>query len=270
MPAGEPGAITVGSANFPESELLAQIYGQALEAAGFDVSYELGIGSREAYLGAIEGGEIGLIPEYTGSLLAAVADDPSAANVDEQIDALGDALPEDLEVLTPSSAEDKDTIVCTQEVVDEFTLTDLSSLFENADNINLGAPPEFETRSPFGLAGFSEIYDAEFASFVPLAPGDIPPALEAGEIDCGNIFSTDPAIDTGGFVALEDDLVIVPNEAVLPLVRSEFVTPELTAALDEVNAALDTETLTSLLAQVVNDQLGADVVAAEFLESLGN
>ena len=93
--------------------------------------------------------------------------------------------------------------------------------------------------------------------------------MSAGEIDCGNIFSTDPAIDTGGFVALEDDLVIVPNEAVLPLVRSELVTPELTAALDEVNAALDTETLTALLAQVVNDQLGADVVAAEFLASLG-
>ena len=81
---------------------------------------------------------------------------------------------------------------------------------------------------------------------MPLPFGDIPAALEGGEIDCGNIFSTDPAIDTGGFVALEDDLAIVPNEAVLPLVRSELVTPELTAALDEVNAALDTETLTAV------------------------
>ena len=122
MPAGEPGTITVGSADFPESQLLAQIYGQALEAAGFDVSYELGIGSREAYYGAIEGGEVGLVPEYTGSLLSFVVapDQPEAANVDEQVDALGEALPEGLEVLTPSSAEDKDTIVCTQEVVDEL------------------------------------------------------------------------------------------------------------------------------------------------------
>ena len=76
MPAGEPGAIVVGSADFSESQLLAQIYGQALEAAGFDVSYELAIGSREAYLGAIEGGEVGLVPEYTGSLLAFVAPEP--------------------------------------------------------------------------------------------------------------------------------------------------------------------------------------------------
>jgi osmoprotectant transport system substrate-binding protein len=271
VPAGEPGAITVGSADFPESQLLAQIYGQALEAAGFDVSYELGIGSREAYYGAIEGGEVGLVPEYTGSLLSFLVapDQPDAANVDEQLDALGEALPEELEVLPPSSAEDKDTIVCTQEVVDEFGLTDLSSLFENSAEITLGGPPEMETRTPFGIEGFSTIYDAEFAEFVPLAPGDIPAALSDGAIDCGNIFSTDPAIDTGGFVALEDDLAIVPNEAVLPLVRSEFVTPEVTAALDEVNAALDTETLTSLVAQVVNEDLGVDVVAEEFLASLG-
>ena len=125
--------------------MLAQIYGQALEAAGFDVSYEPGIGSREAYLGAIESGEIGLFPEYTGSLLAFISDEPpTAGNVDEQVEALGEALPEGLEVLTPSSAEDKDTIVCTEEVVEEFGLTDLSSLFENSDNITLGAPPEFE------------------------------------------------------------------------------------------------------------------------------
>ena len=93
VPAGEPGAITVGSANFPESELLAQIYGQALEAAGFDVTYELGIGAREAYLGAVEGGEVGLVPEYTGSLLAFISDEPpTATNVDEQVAAIGEEL----------------------------------------------------------------------------------------------------------------------------------------------------------------------------------
>jgi osmoprotectant transport system substrate-binding protein len=269
-PAGEPGAIVVGSANFPESELLGQIYGQALAAVGFEVSYESGIGSREVYLGAIESGEIDLIPEYTGSLLAFLSPEPpEAANVEEQLTALDEVLPEGLEVLTPSTAEDKDTIVCTQDVVDEFGLSNLSSLFENSAEITLAAPPEFEERSPFGLAGFRELHDAEFAEFVPLAPGDIPAALSGGEVDCGNIFSTTPAIQTEGFIALEDDLKIVPNEAVLPLVRSEVVTPELTAALDAVDADLDTETLTALLAQVVDEQLGADVVAADYLESLG-
>lgn len=271
VPPGELGSITVGSADFPENQLLGQIYGQALEDAGFDVSYEPGIGAREAYLGAIEDGEIDLIPEYTGNLLATLVapEQPEAVTVDEQIPALVEALPEGLEVLTPSSAEDKDTIVCTQDVVDEFSLTDLSSLFEVSADITIGAPAEFEERTPFGIAGFAEIYGAEFAEFVPLPPGDIPAALESGAIDCGNIFSTDPAISTPSFVPLEDDQNIGASQAIVPLVRSEVVTPELTAALDEVNAALDTETLTDLVSQVVNDAEGADVVADEWLATLG-
>jgi osmoprotectant transport system substrate-binding protein len=271
VPAGEPGAITVGSADFPESQLLAQIYGQALAAAGFDVSYELGIGSREVYLGAIEDGEIDLVPEYTGSLLSFLTapDVPETETVDDQLSALGDALPDGLEVLTPSTAEDKDTMVCTQEAVDEYGLTDLSSLFENAAEITLGAPPEFEERSPYGIAGFRDDHGAEFAEFVPLSFTDVQTGLESGDLDCGNLLSTGPWVGTEGLVIIDDDLNIIPHEAVLPLVRSDVVTPELTAALDEVNAALDTETLSELDAQVEGEQLGVDVVAADFLESLG-
>jgi osmoprotectant transport system substrate-binding protein len=234
------------------------------------VTYELGIGSREAYYGAIEGGEVDLVPEYTGSLLSFLLapEQPTATNVEEQVDALGEALPEGLEVLTPSTAEDKDTIVCTQEVVDEHGLTDLSSLFAVAGEITLGAPPEFEERTPFGIAGFRDLYDAEFAEFVPLSYGDIAAALSGGAIDCGNIFSTDPAIATEGFIALEDDQAIVPNEAVLPLIQSEDVTPELAAVLDAVNAELDTETLAGLVAQVVTEAEGVDVVAEEWLATL--
>jgi osmoprotectant transport system substrate-binding protein len=271
VPAGEPGAITVGSADFSESQLIAQIYGQALEAAGFDVSYEMAIGSREVYFGALEQGEISIVPEYTGSLLSFLTapDVPETETVDDQVAALDEVLPDGLEVLTPSTAEDKDTMVCTQEAVDEHGLTDLSSLFEVSAEITLGAPPEFEERSPYGIAGFLDLFDAEFGEFVPLSFTDVQAGLEGGELDCGNLLSTGPWVGTEGLVIIEDDLNIIPHEAVLPLVRSEVVTPELTAALDEVNAALDTETLAALDAQVEVDQLGADVVAAEFLQSLG-
>jgi osmoprotectant transport system substrate-binding protein len=272
---GTVGPITVGSANFPESQLLAQIYGQAIEAAGYDVSYELGIGSREVYFAAIESGEVGLVPEYTNSLLSFVVkrDDPDATveatNVEEQVAALGEALPEGLEVLTPSTAEDKDVIVCTAEAAEELGLTNLSDLGANSAEVVLGAPPEFETRSPFGLVGFQEIYGAtEFEDFIPLDPGAVGDALTAGQIDCGNLFSTDPIISTSGWVALEDDKNTVPNEAVLPLVRSEFVTPELVEALDAVNAALDTEGLKALVVQVTTDAQAPDVVAEEWLSTL--
>ncbi len=272
---GEGGSITVGSADFSESQLLAQIYGQALAAVGFDVSYELAIGSREVYFSAIESGEIDLVPEYTNSLLSFVlrAADPNAVveatNVEEQITALGEALPDGLQVLTPSTAEDKDVIVCTAEAAEEFGLATLSDLGANSAEIRLGAPPEFETRSPFGLVGFQEIYGVtEFEEFVPLAPGAVADAMAAGQIDCGNLFSTVPVITTSGWVSLEDDKGTVPNEAVLPLVRTEVVTPELEAALDEVNAALDTDILKELMVQVDGEAQAPEVVAEEWLATL--
>ena len=130
------------------------------------------------------------------------------------------------------------------------------------------AHPSWSPRTPFGLAGFRDLYGAEFEGFVPLTVADVSTALTGGAIDCGNLFSTMSAIAAEGFVALEDDLEVVPHEAVLPLVRSEVVGPELTAILDEVNANLDTETLAGLLAQVEVDQLGADVVAADWLATI--
>jgi osmoprotectant transport system substrate-binding protein len=273
--AGGGGSITVGSADFSESQLLGQIYGQALAAAGFDVSYQPAIGAREVYYSAIESGEIDLVPEYTNSLLSFVvkAADPDApveaSNVEEQIAALDEALPEGLEVLTPSTAEDKDVIVCTAEAAEEHDLATLSDLGAKSAEITLGAPPEFETRSPFGLVGFQEIYGAtEFEEFVPLAPGAVADALTAGEIDCGNLFSTVPIITTSGWVSLEDDKGTVPNEAVLPLVRSEVVTPELETALDEVNEALDTDALKELMVKVDGEAQAPEDVAKEWLDSL--
>ena len=264
-------SIVVGSADFPESALLAEIYGQALAAAGVDVSYQLNIGSREVYITAIEDGEIDLVPEYTGNLLASLAapEQPSAVTVDEQVAALADALPDGLEVLTPSSAEDKDTIVCTQDVVDEHSLTDLSSLFAR--------------RRPDHARGATRVRDPHAVrprrasrtstarrsrSSCRLASADIKDALSGGQIDCGNIFSTDPAITTDGFVALEDDQNIGASQAVVPLIRSEVVTPEVTDTLDQVDAALDTETLAGLVSEVVVDQRGPDEVAAEFLATM--
>ncbi len=269
-PTADLPALTVGSADFNESQLLAEIYGQALRLVGFDVGIEPAIGSREVYFGAVDNGEIDLVPEYTGSLLSFLLapEQADATTVEEQVAAIGEALPDDLEVLTPSTAEDKDVIVCTQAVADEFGLSNLSSLFEASSNITIGGPPELETRTPFGLAGFRDLYGAEFEGFVPLTVADVSAALTGGAIDCGNLFSTMSAIAAEGFVALEDDLEVVPHEAVLPLVRSEVVGPELTAILDEVNANLDTETLAGLLAQVEVDQLGADVVAADWLATI--
>lgn len=273
--AGGGGSITVGSADFTESQLLGEIYAQALEAKGFDVSRQLNIGSREVYFPAIVNDEIQVVPDYTNSLLSFVLRQsdpnalPTATDVDGQIAELGTALPADLKVLTPSTAEDKDTIVCSKDVADEHSLTDLSSLFAVADQITLGAPAEFETRAPFGLAGFKE-KGAEFKSFVPLAFGAIADALKAGQIDCANMFSTDPAIVSNGFVALDDDLKLVPAEAVVPLVRATVAEDAAAvAALDAVSAALTTEGLTEMLQQVSGEAADPVEVAKQFITDNG-
>jgi osmoprotectant transport system substrate-binding protein len=269
-------SLNVGSANFPESVLLAEIYAGALEAAGAEVEVTPNIGAREVYYAAIESGEIDLLPEYTNSLLAFVLrqDDPNATpeatNVEEQVAELMEVLPENLTVLTPSTAEDKDTIVCNQETIDEFGFSDLSGLAEVSGEITLGGPPEFAERSPFGIPGLQELYGAEFARFVPLEIGPpIVDALNANEINCGNLFSTDAAIAENDFTALEDDMNIVPAEAVLPLINAEKATPEVTAVLDAVNAALDTQGLTDLNFQVQAEGLAESEVAAQWLADNG-
>jgi osmoprotectant transport system substrate-binding protein len=268
---GESVSITVGSANFPENQLLAEIYAQALEGNGVDISRNLNIGSREVYYAAIESGEIDLLPEYTNSLLSFTlrqADpeaSPTAANIDEQVTALGEALPDGLQVLAASTAEDKDVIVCRAEVAEEFTLTNLSELAAVAGEITLGAPPEFEERAPFGLVGFADIYGAEFGEFVPLDIGGVADSLIGGSIDCGNLFSTMSVITTEGFVALEDDKTIVPNEAVIPFIRSEVATAEVTEVLDAVSAALNTDNLKAMMVEIEVDKADPAEVAATFV-----
>jgi osmoprotectant transport system substrate-binding protein len=270
-PGGDAVSITIGSANFPGSQLLAEVYAQALEGNGVEVTRNLNIGSREVYYAAIEAGEIDLLPEYTNSLLSFTlrqADpeaSPTAANVDEQVTALGEALPEGLQVLAPSTAEDKDVIVCRAEVAEEFSLTNLTELAAVSGEITLGAPPEFEERAPFGLVGFADIYGAEFAEFVPLDIGGVADSLIGGSIDCGNLFTTMSVITTEGLVPLDDDKTIVPNEAVIPLIRSEVATAEVTEVLEAVSAALNVDNLKAMMVEIEVDKADPAEVAATFV-----
>lgn len=266
-----PPRITIGAANFPESQLLSEIYGQALENSNYRIARKDPLGSRELYFQAIADNEIQLVPEYTNSLLSFVlrqADpnaSPTATNIDEQVAAIKEALPDNLTVGQASAAEDKDVIVCSKDVATEFSLATLSDLAAVSDQIKLGAPPEFETRSPFGLVGFKDIYGAEFEEFVPLPIGQMADAISGGQIDCGNMFSTMSAITTKDFVALEDDKVIVPNEAILPLLTTAAATPEVLQIVDAISAQLDTAKLKAMMVAIEVDGQAPDVVAKAFL-----
>jgi osmoprotectant transport system substrate-binding protein len=264
-------SITVGSADFSESVLIAEIYAQALEANGADVNRQLNIGARELYFAAIEDGEIQLQPEYTNSLLSFVlkgaGQENTAATVEEQVAALQEALPDNLTILTPSSAEDKDSVICNQETVDALGLATLSDLEANAGEVIFGAPPEFAERQTFGPGLASDA----FKEFRPLEYGaPIADALSANAINCGNLFSTDPLAGRDGFVGLEDSESVVPPEAVTPLIAADLAeNADVAATLDAVSAALDTEGLKAMMVQVGTEARDPAEVAAEWLAEVG-
>ena len=305
--------VTVSSGNFPESQLLAEIYAQSLEQAGIRVARKDSIGAREAYYAAIKAGEVSLIPEYTNSLLSyvqnkegvtatlppttvadttvdtasadttaattgdttsdtatdgSVPEESNGPTIEQQVAMIKSILPSNLTVGDPSTAEDKDVIVCGSAVAEKYSLKTLSDLAKVADQITLGAPPEFETRTPFGLVGFKDILGAEFKKFVPLDIGAVADSIKSGAIDCGNLFSTMSVILTEGFIPLEDDKTLVAHEAVLPLLTTDAATPEVLDALNQVSAGLTTDVLKSLMVKIEVDKLSADEVAKNYLASV--
>lgn len=261
--------VIVGSANFPESELLMQMYAQALQAKGVTVETKPNIGSRELYMKAFDAGDITLLPEYNGALLGFLlgADVPKDVSTTEQIQAeLAKVVKSDAKVLTPSAAEDKDTVTVTKETADKYSLTTISSLKPVANQLVFGAGAEWSKRYQ-GKLGLEEKYGLTFKSFKPLDSGGplTVAALKGGDIQAANIYSTDPSIPANGFVSLEDDLNLYTAQNVVPYIKADAASADVTAALDAVSAALTTEKLTAALAEVVTDKKDPATVAKEFL-----
>jgi osmoprotectant transport system substrate-binding protein len=268
--AGGASSITVGSADFPESVLLAEIYAGALQAKGVDVSKKLSIGSREAYIPALQDGSIDLIPEYTGVLAQYFNKEAKATDSEGVYTELKAALPETLTVLEKSAAEDKDAVVVTKATADKLGLKSIADLEGKSQDLVLGGPPEWKTR-PTGVPGLKKVYNLEFKSFKPLDAGGplSVQALKSGQVDAANIFTTDPSIPANSFVVLEDPKSLFAAQNVVPLATKAKVNPTVEGALNAVSAKLDTKTLTDLLAQVVTDKKDPDAVAAEFLKANG-
>jgi osmoprotectant transport system substrate-binding protein len=245
---GGGGSITIGSANFAESALLATIYGEALKAKGVSVKEKPKIGSREVYIPAIKDGSIDLIPEYSGNLLAYVDPTSKAASSADIYAALPAPLKAvGLEVLAQSEAQDKDAIAVTAETADKYKLKSIGDLASHAADLTLGAGPEFKTR-PDGVAGLKSAYGVEFGTFKTLDSGGplTVASLKNGQVDAADLFTTDPSVGVNKFILLADPKNLYTAQNVLPLINSKKVTPTITSTLNAVSAKLDTETLTGL------------------------
>lgn len=264
---GGGGAIAVGSADFAESQIAASMYAQVLENGGYDVTEESGIGARDVYFPALEGGEIDVVPEFVGTLVAFLEGEPSSG-LDEAVSTLEGLLPEGIIALEPAEAESTNVFVVTQETADEFGLETVSDLADRVGELTLGGPPECPER-PFCLIGLRDTYGADFTErFTPLDAGGplTKSALEGGEIDVALLFSTDGSILENDWVVLEDDEELQPADNVLPVGREEALDAEAQELLNGVSEALTDEAYRELNRRVGVDQEDAEDVATEFLE----
>ncbi|MTD14450.1 glycine/betaine ABC transporter substrate-binding protein [Nakamurella sp. YIM 132087] len=261
--------VIIGSADFGESELLMNIYAGALEAKNVTVELKPRIGSREAYIPALQDGSIDLVPEYSGVLLAYFDAESTAASSEDIYAALPAAVGDGLKVLDQSAAEDKDSIGVTADTAAKYNLKTIADLQPVAGDLILGGAPEFETR-PDGVPGLLEKYGVEFSEFKTLdAGGPLTVAgLKNGQVDAADLFTTDPAIEANGFVILEDPENLYTAQNVLPLINAEKSTPAVEEALNAVSAVLTTEDLIDLNSKVAAGT-ASDAVADAWLSEKG-
>jgi osmoprotectant transport system substrate-binding protein len=264
-------SVVVGSANFPEDELLAEIYAQALRGAGVKVTTKLNIGSREAYYPQVKSGAISIIPEYNGALLTTSVNTSSTAVTTAQVDAaLAADLPSTMEVLRPSSATDSDSVTVTRATAAKYHLTTIADLTPHAKDMALGGPQEIKTRVD-GLIGLKKNYGLTFKSFVPLdESGPITlAALASGKVQAADVFTTTPQIISDHLVVLSDSKNNFAAQNVIPLVYRKAMTPTIMATLNAVDAKLTTASLLQLDNAVITEDAPLSVVAAAFLKAEG-
>ncbi|MFD0775684.1 ABC transporter substrate-binding protein [Streptomonospora algeriensis] len=266
--AGGGDAVVVGSANFPESTLLAHIYAKALEAEGIDVETQLDIGSREVYYDQINQGNLSVFPEYNGGILYHLHPEAESGTTEETNQAVRERLPKELAILESAPAQNKDSITVTRQTAEEHGLSAIGDLADVAGDMTLGAPAEFETR-PQGVPGLEEVYGTEFGGFRPLEGNLLVEGLRGGDVQAANLFTTDPAFTTGDFVALEDPENLFGSQNITPLINKKAVDRQARDVLNAVSAELTTDALIELDARVQLDHEEADEVAADWLTEAG-
>ncbi|MEU6140265.1 ABC transporter substrate-binding protein [Streptomyces sp. NPDC047081] len=266
--AGTSGGVTIGSANFSESQLVAEIYAQKLEKAGVKVTRKFNIGSRETYIPALKDGSIDLIPDYQGALLTYL--DPAVGHVSASAltATLTSKLPKSLTMLKASPAQDVNVLAVRKETAEKYGLTTISSLAPHAADLSEGSAPEWKTRYE-GVVGLKKIYGITFKSFVPLdSAGPLTlAALKSGRIDVGPLTSTDPALKS--LTVLEDDKGLFLPQNIAPLVRTSADSTKIDTALNAVSARLTTNDLIDMNDKVGNKHQSVATVAKAWLQASG-
>ena len=267
--------IRLGSDGFYEAKLMAEIYGQALEAKGYKVDRTaIGIGARKVSAPALESGQFDLKPEYIGSGLAFYAAGKQTGDPKANQTELQNVLkPKGITVLDYSPAADQNAFVVRKETADQFKLTKMSDLTPIAGQLKFGVATDCPTNPVCGAA-LKSAYGIDVANATKLAACDTPmaQALAGKTIDVGELCSTQPDIAVNGWVLLEDDKKTQPADNIAPLVRDDLLAKLADKAgfqkiLNDVSAKMDTATLTSLNKAIAVDKKDIAAVAKDWLKT---
>ena len=271
QPDGPP--IIIGAQDFGESAILAEVYGQVLEANGYEVRQQSVGGFRDVLLDAFDSGEVNLSAEYAASMLEFLNEGAGQATSDaeETVTLLQAELDEiNLNALEPADARNTNAFVVTSALAEELGLEALSDLPADGGGLKLGAPQDCET-NPNCLPGLQRVYGVDLSSgFTPLETNLVEDALLEDEVQIGVLFSTN--IYNEDLVVLEDDEEMLAADNVTPVLSDEVLDAygdELVELLNEISAALDTETLTELNKRYDVDKEDASVIAEDFVAEAG-
>jgi osmoprotectant transport system substrate-binding protein len=253
--------------------IVANLYADVLQHAGFKTDLRADLGTRAAVEPALAHAALDLYPDYAGSLLIYLEpkDTAQATQLSTDIPALTSALAaQGATVLAPAPAVDTNVFAVTKATAAKYQLTTLSSLVPVAPKLVLGAPPECPTYA-YCLLGLERVYGLHFKSFLstdeagPITIAD----LKNGRVQVAELFSSDGSIVRNGFVQLVDNKHLQPADHLIPVVRKSVDTPAVAAALDAVSAKLTTQQLEGLNIDVNVDHDDPATVAAQWLKSEG-
>jgi osmoprotectant transport system substrate-binding protein len=273
--AGQASAQTlkVGSKNFTEQFIVAELYAAALEAAGFKVERKINLGATLVAHEALKAGGIDLYPEYTGTGLNAVMKAPPESDPDKVYQTVKAYYEKEFKLtwLKPSGVNNGYAMVVRPETAQAMNLKTMSDLAKVAGTMKLGAGPEFGDRRD-GLKGMKEVYGIEFGEFRQFAALRLRyEALNQKQIDIANGFATDWQIAAEKFASLRDDKNLFPPYYLAPVVRMDTVAGNAKAveALLKVGSLIDNPTMQELNRQVEVDKKEPRTVAAAFLKAKG-
>jgi osmoprotectant transport system substrate-binding protein len=256
--------VEIASFDFPESQLIAEIYAQALVDAGVPVRREPRLGPRELVQPALQQGLVDLVPEYLGAALSAVAPHSSVDRHDPVATrkALDTALAHwGLRTLVPSAATNQNALVVSRVTARNLGLRTISDLRGEAPLLTIGVPPECPRRE-YCLPALSRVYGLRFGAVTLLdTETQRVAALREGVIDVALLFTTDGSLASEDVVMLGDDRSLQPAENVVPVVSERALRrhgDRLSGTLDEISKQLTSENLRFLNWRV---EAGHDIAA---------